>query len=89
MSFIDFTTRANGILFDLTSQGTETLYVFRPSVFHTIVRVSVTSDKMSYKDSDGQDFNFSFDGTEYAQLKIGGVASASNLDLFNDFIALL
>jgi hypothetical protein len=89
MSFIDFTTRANGILFDLTSQDTETLYVFRPSVFHTIVRVSVTADRMSYKDSDGQDFNFSFDGTEYAQLKIGGVASNSNLDLFNDFIALL
>jgi len=89
MSFINFTTTANGILFDLTSLGTETLYVFRPSVFHTIVRVSVTADRMSYKDSDGQDFNFSFDGTEYAQLKIGGVDSASNLDLFNDFIALL
>lgn len=91
MSFINFTVLPNGILFDTTELENETLFVFRPSTFHTIVRVSVTAEKMSYKVSDGTDFNFSFDGAgdNLPQLKINGVASSSNLDLFNDFIALL
>ena len=89
MSYINFTTLANGILFDLTATGGNTLYVFRPSTFHTIVRVSLTTTNMSYQVSDGSDFNFTFDGIGATQLKINGLVCSSNLDLFNQFIALL
>ena len=89
MSFINFTTLANGIMFDLTPLSGNTLYVFRPSTFHTIVRVSLTTTNMSYQVSDGSDYNFTFDGTGGTQLKINGVACSSNLDLFNQFVALL
>jgi hypothetical protein len=89
MDFIDFTVLPNGILFDTSETESETLFVFRPSTFHTIVRVSVTVNKMSYKVSDGTDFNFSYNGVGEAQLKINGNVAESNLDLFNQFIALL
>jgi hypothetical protein len=89
MGYINFTTTANGILFDVTNLAGETLFVFRPSVFHTITRVSVTNDQMSYKVSDGSDYIFSFNGVGASQLTINGLSCASNLDLFNQFIQLL
>jgi hypothetical protein len=93
MSHINFTTLANGIKFDLSAipgAGTTTSkFVFRPSLFHTITKVSVLDDKISYSTAENQDFNFSFDGTEFPQLKINGLAASDNYDLFNQFIALL
>jgi hypothetical protein len=93
MSCINFTVSANGVLFDLTSMpgagDTSAKYVFRPSTFHTITRVSAYDLRISYTTVENQDFNFSFDGTEFAQLKINGVAATDNYDLFNKFTALL
>lgn len=93
MSFINFTTTANGIHFDLSARagaGTTTAkFVFRPSMFHTITKVEVWNDRMSYTTVEGADFNFSFDGTLYSQLKIAGATCTDNYDLFTQFIALL
>ena len=93
MSFINFTVTANGILFDLSAMpgaGTTTAkFVFRPSKFHTITRVEVYNDRVFYTTMEDRDFNFSFDGTTYSQLKINGAAATDNYDLFNNFIALL
>lgn len=90
---INFTAETNGILFDLSARaGAGTIiakYVFRPSTFHTITRVEVLDDRMSYITAEGMDFNFSFDGTLYAQLTVDGVAATDNYDLFNKFIAKL
>jgi hypothetical protein len=88
---INFTKPSNGYLFDLTGEagaGTlKPLYRFR--ALGTISIIDVYNDRVAYKDLQGVDYNFSFDGTNYPQLTIAGVASASNLDLFNDLIALL
>lgn len=50
---------ANGILFDLTTEPgageDKALYVFRPSVFHTITRVAVYNDRIFYTTSEDQD----------------------------------
>jgi hypothetical protein len=93
MSHINFTTFPNGILFDLSARTgagtTVSKFLFRPSVFHTITRVAVFDDRMTYTTAEGTDFNFSYDGAEYPQLKINGVVTSDNYDLFNQFIALL
>ena len=72
MSYINFTTTANGILFDLSTMpgaGTSvSKYLFRPSIFHTISKVSAKDNGISYTTAEGTDFNFSYDGTEFAQL---------------------
>ena len=93
MSFINFTKLSNGILFDLSAREgagtTSAKYVFRPSLFHTITKVEVWDDRMSYTTAEGVDFNFSFDGVGASQLKIAGVTPTDNYDLFDEFIALL
>ena len=93
MSFINLTTAANGILFDLSASAgagtTVAKFVFRPNQFHTITKVEVWDDRMSYTTAEGTDFNFSFDGTTFSQLKIAGVTFTDNYDLFNNFILTL
>ena len=93
MSFINVTLETKGILFDLSNRdgaGTSIpKYIFRPSVFHIITRVEVYDDRMVYHTVETQFFNFTFDGTEYVQLKVGGVTASDNYDLFNKFIAFL
>lgn len=93
MSFINFTVTANGILFDpsaMPGAGTTTAkFVFRPSKFHTITRVEVYDGRMAYTTMEDRDFNFSFDGTEFAKLKINGADATDNYDLFTKFTALL
>lgn len=93
MSYINFTVLANGIKFDLSNMpGAGTTipkYVFRPSIFRTITKVDVWDNKISYSTMENKDFNFSFDGTEFNQLKINGSEATDNYDLFDQFIALL
>jgi hypothetical protein len=88
---INFTKPSNGYLFDLTGEtGAGTLKpLFRFRATQSISVVDVYNDRISYKDMFGVDYNFSYDGTTHIQLLINGVASSSNLDLFNDLIALL
>lgn len=90
---INFTTTANGIKFDLSARVGAGIsfakYVFRPSTFHTITKIEVWDNKMAYSTIEDKDYNFSFDGTEYTQLKINGAVCTDNYDLFNQFIALL
>jgi len=89
---INFTVPANGYLFDVTGQpGAGTLvplFRFR-SKDGSIAIVDLYNDRIAYTDMQGTSYNFSYDGTQYPQLLINGVASSSNLDLFNDLIALL
>lgn len=93
MSFINLTITPKGILFDLSARAgagtTVAKFVFRPNQFHTITKVEVWDDRMSYTTSEGTDFNFSFDGTMYSQLKIAGVTFTDNYDLFNNFILII
>jgi hypothetical protein len=93
MSHINFTTLPNGILFDLSARTgagtTVSKFLFRPSVFRMITKVAVYDDRMTYTTAEGSDFNFSYDGVTYPQLKINGTVAADNYDLFDQFIALL
>jgi hypothetical protein len=89
---INFTKPSNGYLFDLTGEaGAGTLRpLFRFRSLGTISIIDVYNNRVAYKDLQGTDYNFSFDGSGgYPQLLINGVASDSNLDLFNDLLALL
>ncbi len=90
---INLTKLSNGVLFDLSEMDgagtTRAKFVFRPSLFHTITRVEVWDDRISYKTAEDADFNFSFDGINYSGLKIDGLSASDNYDLFNKFIAKL
>lgn len=90
---MNITKLSNGILFDLSARpgaGTTTAkFIFRPSLFHTITRVEVLDDRMSYVTAEGQDYNFSFNGSQFTQLVADGLAASDNYDLFNKFIAKL
>jgi len=92
---IVITKLTNGILFDLSAMSgagtTRDKYVFRPSAFNTITKVSVRNDFMQYNTIDGERFSFNFDGTGGGTKvdTIDVVAPSDNYDLFNKFIATL
>jgi hypothetical protein len=93
MSAINLTKLTNGILFDLSARagaGTTTAkFIFRPLHFHTITKIEAWGNRMSYTTVEGNDFNFSFDGTLFSELQVNGVSSTDNYDLFDTFIAQL
>ena len=95
MSAINLTASTNGIMFDLSARSgagagvTIAKFVFRPSNFHTITKVEVWDDRMSYTTAEGVDFNFSWDGTSFSKLQVDGVDATDNYDLFTKFIAKL
>ena len=93
---IVITKLTNGIKFDLSSMSgagtTRDKFVFRPSTFHTITKVSVRDDFMQYVTVDGEKYSFNWDGATDAGSQvdlINAVAPTSNYDLFDKFIALL
>jgi hypothetical protein len=94
---IVITTMANGILFDLSAMSgagtTRDKFVFRPSTFHTITKVSVRNDFMQYVTSDGEKYSFNFDGSLDAGSQVSQIDATTtftdNYDLFDKFIAIL
>lgn len=95
---INLTKLDNGILFDLSilpNAGVDRpKFVFRPSLFHTIIRVEAWSDRISYLTDEGKDFNFSYNipitnPNSYPKLTVDGLDAVDNYDLFNKFIAKL
>ena len=93
---IVITKLTNGIKFDLSSLSgagtTRDKFVFRPSTFHTITKVSVRDDFIQYTTVDGEKYSFNYNGAIDAGSEvtsIDGVAATDNYDLFNKFIAIL
>lgn len=90
---IKVTKLQNGLLFDLTELLTagvsQPYYIFSPISFKNIGRVEVFSDRVQFVSFEMKDYNFSFNGAAYPKLKVNGVESESNIELFNTFISLL
>lgn len=93
---ITVTKQSTGLLFDFTTEvGAGTIkpkYVFRPSLFHTIIQTKVFDNRFEYTTVDNRDYIFSFDGTTPNTTMLShvqGVACISNEDLFTKFNSIL